>query len=1271
MTTQATQSSAEVEKLQARVKELEAALAACQQQTAPTPEEAAASDRFFTLSLDLMSVVGFDGYFKRLNPAWEKALGYTRTELMAEPFINFVHPEDQAATMAEAQQLTASNQTTISFENRYRAKDGSYRWLLWAVTPDTERQVLYAFARDISRRKSTEEALRQGEERLRRITSTMPGVIYQFLLTADGAVSFPFVSAGVKEIFNLTPEEVQENSARLLKLMAPEHITSYQAGVAESAQTLKAFQWEGAFNLPTGEQRWLQAQSRPERLSNGDTLWYGAMLDITVQKEAEERLRRYSELQTAILNHAGYAVIAADTTGLITVFNPTAEQLLGYSAKEVIGKLTPAAFHDPAEVAARAQTFGAELGVALEPGFEVFVVKARQNLLNEHEWTYIRRNGTRVPVLLSVTALRDPAGTITGFLGLASDITRQKQAEALIRENEQRLRQILAAVPLGVFVVDEQGRSTFANEMAQHMLGRGIAPRTGNTSQLAEVYPIQVAETDNLYPTETLPLVRALHGEASPKVDDMEVQHPDGSRLLLEVQASGLYDQEHHLIGAVSVFQDITARKEQEKRDRQAAERRGRQVALATRVAQNISGATDIGTLYQQVVNEIQARFGYYYVQVLRHDPARQVLELVAGTGEAGTQMVAHGHRIAWGSGLIGQAAATGQTILRVDVRQDPNWLPNPLLPETRSEMAAPIKLSNKVLGVLDVQSNQVGELDQDDQLALEGLCGQIATAIENTRLRQETDDRLRELLALQRSTSRDAWQAYQLARLNSSPGYLFEGSALRPMGALPGETIQAANGGAHSFMLDVRGEVIGSLGIYTDTQMPLTTEEQNLLNAIAEQVSQALESARLLEQTQKRAVELQAVAQVSTATASQLEAKNLLQSVVDLTKASFGLYHAHIYLLNDEGDTLLLVAGTGIAGAKMLEQGWSIQLKHPNSLVAQSARTRAGVIVNDVRSNPNFLPNPWLPDTRAELSVPLIVGDRLLGVFDVQSEQVGRFTEQDMQIQSTLTAQVAVAYQNALLFANQQATVHRLRELEQLKSAFLANMSHELRTPLNSIIGFTEVILDGLDGPLTPEMEHDLGLVHKNGMHLLHLINDVLDMAKIEAGKLTLSMELFNLNETLQEVLEITQAQARSRQLVLKLDTSVERLYIDGDRLRLKQVALNLLTNAIKFTEAGGEVIIRSEQIQDNFVRVSVKDNGLGIPPDQLETIFEEFRQVDNTTTRKAGGTGLGLPISRHLVRMHGGDLWAESSGVAGQGSVFIFEIPSEAAVEKPSSGS
>jgi signal transduction histidine kinase len=207
---------------------------------------------------------------------------------------------------------------------------------------------------------------------------------------------------------------------------------------------------------------------------------------------------------------------------------------------------------------------------------------------------------------------------------------------------------------------------------------------------------------------------------------------------------------------------------------------------------------------------------------------------------------------------------------------------------------------------------------------------------------------------------------------------------------------------------------------------------------------------------------------------------------------------------------------------------------------------------------------------------------------------------------------------------------------------------------------------MEGLDGPLTEHMDNDLRLIQKNGQHLLHLINDVLDMAKIDAGRMNLNPECFSTCEVIEEVTSITSTLASEKNLSLFVEEDSEQnVHIYADRTRLRQIMINLVNNAIKFTDQG-KISLRVSLLDRDRVLIAVKDTGIGVPPEKLEAIFQEFTQVDESSTRKAGGTGLGLPISRRLVGMHGGRLWAESSGVPGEGSVFFVELPLEASVSE-----
>jgi signal transduction histidine kinase len=598
-----------------------------------------------------------------------------------------------------------------------------------------------------------------------------------------------------------------------------------------------------------------------------------------------------------------------------------------------------------------------------------------------------------------------------------------------------------------------------------------------------------------------------------------------------------------------------------------------------------------------------------------------------------------------------------------------------PLGGEAPSQAAQPQAGNGSILQTqLDLGEHCVGTLHlerpaseswspQEAEL-LAAVARQVTQHIENLRLISQAEQYRQETEQVTRRLTRQGWEQYLEEVQQTSLGFVYEHNQVLPLNA-PLENPEQSNLLVQE--LSVRDERIGQLVVTRADSRAYSQADKaaGLLTEVASRLTTHIENLRLLEETErsrqqldKRAAELETVARVSTAAATTLNPQVLLKSVVELTAYSFSLYHAQIFLMDEQGENLVLAAGSGKFGDEMVADRLTIRLDDPVSLVAHVARNRSGEVVDDLREQPAFTNHPLLPEARSEMVVPMVVGTRLLGVFEVMSNTDHRFGEEDRTIYATLAAQVAVALQNARLYAEQLTTVERLRELDQLKSSFMANMSHELRTPLNSIIGFTQVISEGLDGPLTEDMLNDLSLIEKNGKHLLNLINGVLDMAKIESGRLSLYLEPVELEELFQEVLATSASLAREKTLALILENDLPKaMTINLDRTRIRQVLINLIGNAVKFTDSGSIRVHLSQDTEKLLVRII--DSGIGIPSNKLETIFEAFSQVDSSTTRKAGGTGLGLPISRRLVELHGGRLWAESTGVAGEGSVFLMEIP------------
>ncbi len=299
---------------------------------------------------------------------------------------------------------------------------------------------------------------------------------------------------------------------------------------------------------------------------------------------------------------------------------------------------------------------------------------------------------------------------------------------------------------------------------------------------------------------------------------------------------------------------------------------------------------------------------------------------------------------------------------------------------------------------------------------------------------------------------------------------------------------------------------------------------------------------------------------------------------------------------------------------------------------------------------------------TQNRLVIPLRVQEEIIGVIELEGKDADDpWTDEDRILAEAVAHEFAITLQDARSHQLTSQALEEMREADRLKSQFLANMSHELRTPLNSIIGFSRVILKGIDGPVTDNQEQDLSAIYNAGQHLLGLINDILDLSKIEAGKMELTFSEVNLPEIIRGVMSTAVGLVKDKPIELVIDLPDDLPSIQADNIRLRQILLNLVSNATKFTEDGhiGISVRLIERGSQPEVVIAVFDTGHGISPEDHEKIFEPFSQVDASPTRKTGGTGLGLSICRHLVELHKGVLWVES--LPGEGSTFAFTIPYE----------
>jgi signal transduction histidine kinase len=427
-----------------------------------------------------------------------------------------------------------------------------------------------------------------------------------------------------------------------------------------------------------------------------------------------------------------------------------------------------------------------------------------------------------------------------------------------------------------------------------------------------------------------------------------------------------------------------------------------------------------------------------------------------------------------------------------------------------------------------------------------------------------------------------------------------------------------------------------------------------NAFNTMAARIEELIAS--LEERVSARTRDLKAAVDVSREMTTVLELDNLLPEVVKLTAKTYQLYSVAILLPDESGDALKLSASINSAGLPFLKQGeFRIPLKSHRSIIAEAARTQHSIVINDVNEYERYLFIDELAETKSELAIPMMLGTKFLGVFDVQSRYKDNFGKEEITALEILAKQTGIAVRNAHLFEELRHAREQAEQANQAKSAFLASVSHELRTPLNSIINFTEFVRHGMKGAVTDEQFETLGEVIIASEHLLNLINDVLDMSKIESQSLTLYIED---NVDIKALLETAISTARSLITEKPIDVIAELQKdlpaIRADKQRILQIVLNIVSNACRFTESG-EIIFRAAQ-QGEDILISIQDSGPGINSDDVEMVFGTFQQTA-TGQKIGGGTGLGMAISRVLAEEHGGKLWFE--GTIGVGTTFFVLLP------------
>jgi signal transduction histidine kinase/putative methionine-R-sulfoxide reductase with GAF domain len=457
----------------------------------------------------------------------------------------------------------------------------------------------------------------------------------------------------------------------------------------------------------------------------------------------------------------------------------------------------------------------------------------------------------------------------------------------------------------------------------------------------------------------------------------------------------------------------------------------------------------------------------------------------------------------------------------------------------------------------------------------------------------------------------------------------------------------------------------IGAIAVGRADPGPFPDNQIALLQTFADQAVIAIENVRLFKELEARTTqltrsveELKALSEVGQAVSSTLDLATVLSTIVSRATKLAGMDGGAIYEY-DEARGEFHLQTTDRLPAELVDALRAAPMRKGEGAIGKLAVTGEPVEIRDIADEGAYQSRIRKIlvrlGYRSLLAVPLLREDHLLGGLVVCRKSTGAFAPQVIDLLKTFATQSALAIQNARLFREIEDTGRQLRIASQHKSEFLANMSHELRTPLNAIIGFSEVLVERMFGEINDKQAEYLADILESGRHLLSLINDILDLSKIEAGRMELDLADFDLPGAIDNTMTLVRERAHRRGVTLgrTIDERVGK--IRGDERKVKQVLLNLLSNALKFTPEGGRIDVRADARGD-MVEISVTDTGVGIAPEDLDAVFEEFRQV-GSAVKKVEGTGLGLAISRKFIELHGGKIRATSQ--VGIGSTFAFTLP------------
>ena len=1079
-----------------------------------------------------------------------------------------------------------------------------------AAQVEALRRRVKTLERERTRSRRAEASLRESEARFRAlfehasdliIAAALDGAIISVNRATEETLQWPreaLIGRNIREL--ITPESFARGEERMRRVLAGEKLPKIFG--------LEAVRRDGSVVPLEGWARLLRdAEGRPVGHE-------GVYRDITERRLAEEAVRESEERYRNLVDNASDSIMTFSLNGNITSVNRAYAKLTGWTTDELMGEnwQTLVAPVDRERMAERTRRTLA--GEKLPSIFEVAT---------------LCKDGRVVQLEGRTRTVRTLHGTPVGFQGVYRDISERKRAEEALRESEERYRLMFQEAEDARAVLDRLYRVTSSMQMSWERDDRlrafeqGVHDALGfDRFYVALVSPdlrtLDVATAVGVEMFESLPLSPA----AGPFYHVFQTRRPLAVLSDDDLRGLPLANREYlerpymrsrrfivapllagdRVIGVASADNKTTGRPITPVH-----------VELFNLLCQQLATALEEARLYAEararenenarLLSELRARTGELTRSVEQLTALEEISRAVSSTLDVETVLDTIGSR------ATQLAGADGCAIYEYDEATQ------------AFHVRATHNFDTAFVDTLRAMPLRKGE----------GVMGRATETREPIQIADIT------MPGVYQSQVRDA----------------LVGAGFRAVVSVP---------------LLREEQIIGSLSLIRKAPGEFSPEVIDVLKTFATQSALAIQNARLFREIEAKSRELgnlsrdmEQLYRLSTTLQEPLSLKEQLRRVLEEATRMGVLDRIYVWGVSPEGDRLVNLAGAGFAEDEWKDfENFEIPLVEAGAMYKAFREGRPLLFGDDEPLSPDLYLKPQYLlkalRTNRFLVIPMIARGQTVGVFAGDNKPSGRqIPPGTPALLQTFASHAAVAIANARLF---QTIEDKSRELERAgrhKSEFLANMSHELRTPLNAIIGFSEVLTERMFGELNEKQDEYVKDIHASGQHLLSLINDILDLSKIEAGRMELEWSEFDLPNAIENALILVRERASRRGIRLG-HTIDERLgAIGGDERKVKQVLLNLLSNALKFTPEGGRIDVDA-RLHEHVAEISVADTGIGIAPAHQEAVFEEFRQV-GAADKKAEGTGLGLALARKFIELHGGRIWVKSE--LGTGSTFTFTLP------------